>query len=271
MSHRNAVRIRLLDILALVIVLLYAWIAWSAHNGDSLLAAPLDPVWARVQRSGTLRVATDVGFRPFADEQQGRLVGYDIDLANAVAEKLGVTARFVPTGFDALYDALTSRKADMIASALPYAPEQGYRAHFSSFYFNAGQVLVVREDAPIAGQRDLPGRRVGVALGSDADAYMRRLAATDDRIIPVSSYETPQAALADLRRGTLDAVVTDNVTALIAVQSQPGLRSATALTFEPYALALPREAFQLRAEVNAALEELQQEGFFTELNARWFR
>lgn len=260
----------MIDMLALVILLLYGIIAWNAQFGGQFTITPLDPTWTAIQWRGTLRVATDVGFRPFADEQNGELVGYDIDLARAVAAKLGLDVTFVPTGFDALYDSLTSRKADMIASALPYAPEQGYRARFSSFYFDAGLVLLVRTDSPVAGQADLTGQRVGVALGSDADAYARRLAATADIQLD-SSYEDVAAALAALRAGHLDAVITDNVSALIAVQSAPGLRIASALTFSPYVLAVPPEAFQLQAEVNRALEELREEDFFTELNARWFR
>lgn len=262
---------RWLDRLALLIVLLYALLAWNAESGARFMIAPLDLTWTEIQWRGTLRVATDIGFRPFADEQDGQVVGYDIDLARAVATELGVTVEFVPTGFDALYDALTSRRADMIASALPYAPELGYRARFSTFYLNAGQVLVTRQDAAITGQDDLAGQRVGVALGSDGDAYARRLAAADERILLDSSYEEAASALVDLRRGALAAVITDNVTALIAVQNAPGLQIATALTFEPYVLAVPPEAFQLQAEVNRALEALQARGFFEELNVRWFR
>lgn len=262
---------RWLDRLALLIVLLYALLAWNAESGARFKIAPLDLTWTEIQWRGTLRVATDIGFRPFADEQDGQVVGYDIDLARAVATELGVTVEFVPTGFDALYDALTSRRADMIASALPYAPELGYRARFSTFYLNAGQVLVTRQDASIIGQDDLSGQRVGVALGSDGDAYARRLAAANERMLLDSSYGEVSSALADLRRGILDAVITDNVTALIAVQSAPGVQIATALTFEPYVLAVPSEAFQLQAEVNRALETLQARGFFEELNARWFR
>ncbi len=271
LSHLCSRWTRWLDRLALLIVLLYALLAWNAESGARCLLAPLDLTWTEIQWRGTLRVATDIGFRPFADEQDGQVVGYDIDLARAVATELGVTVEFVPTGFDALYDALTSRRADMIASALPYVPELGYRARFSTFYLNAGQVLVTRHDAFITGQDDLAGRRVGVALGSDGDAYARRLAAADERILLDSSYEEVASALVDLRRGVLDAVITDNVTALSAVQSAPGLQIATALTFEPYVLAVPSEAFQLHAEVNRALEALQARGFFEELNARWFQ
>ncbi len=257
-----------LDLLAAAILLLYALLAWSAEGGQG--GAALDPVLADARARGTLRVAVDVGFRPFADQVDGRLVGYDIALAEAVAAKLGLRAEFVPTGFDALYDSLTSGRADLIASALPYAPDQGFRARFSRLYFDAGQVLVVPEASSIAGPADLRGRSVGVALGSDADALARRMAA-DGGLELRSGYDEPAQALADLRAGRLDAVITDSVAALTAAQASPGLRIAAALTAEPIALAMPRAAFQLEAEVNRALDELRAEGFFDDLSRAWLR
>lgn len=259
---------RMLDVAAVALLLLYAWLAWASSGGGG--GAALDPVWAAARARGTLRVAVDVGFLPFADQVADELVGYDIDLARAVAARLGLRVEFVPTGFDALYDSLTSGRADMIAAALPYAPEQGFRARFSSFYFDVGQVLVVPTDSTISGPAELSGAHVGVALGSEADALARRMA-LDGGFTLKSSYDEPAAALAALRAGRLDAVLTDNVAALSAVQRAPDLRIAAALTSEPLALALPRAAFQLEAEVNRALAELQAEGFFAELNARWMR
>lgn len=259
----------LADLLALAILSAYALLAWGAESGAG--AAALDPVWAAAQTRGTLRVAVDVGFRPFAGQDAGgNLEGYDIDLARAVAARLGLQVEFVPTGYDALYDTLTSGRADLIASALPYAPEQGFRARFSSVYFDAGQRLVVRDESAIAGAADLAGSTVGAALGSDADALARRMAAGNTFTLR-SSYDEPAPALADLRAGNLDAVIVDAVTALAAVQATPGLRIAEPLTYEPLVLGMPRPAFQLEAEVNRALDGLRREGFFDALDERWMR
>ncbi|MEI6181631.1 MAG: ABC transporter substrate-binding protein [Chloroflexales bacterium] len=257
------------DGLAVSVLLLYGLLAWSSASGQG--GATLDPVLAAARERGTLRVAVDVGFRPFADTVDGELVGYDIDLARAVAARMGLHAEFVPTGFDALYDALTSGRADLIASALPYAPEQGFRARFSSVYFDGGQVLVVPADVPINGPADLAHRRVGVALGSDGDALARRMRRDGATFTLLSTYDEPTQALADLRAGRLDAVITDNLAALTALQAAPGLRIAAALTSEPLVLALPRPAFQLEAAVNQALAELRAEGFFGTLNRTWLR
>lgn len=261
----------LADLAALLIILIYSLLAWGAEGGAAGAGPALDPVLADARARGTLRVAVDIGFRPFTDQDAaGELVGYDIDLARAVAARLGLTAEFVPTGYDALYDTLTSGRADLIASALPYAPEQGFRARFSSVYFDAGQMLIVPEASPVAAAGDLSGRTVGVALGSDADALARRMAAGGAFALR-SAYDEPGQALADLRAGRLDAVIADGVTAISATQAEPGLRIAEALTYEPLVLGMPRQAFQLEAEINGALDELRREGLFEELSARWLR
>ncbi len=263
--------LRRLDLLAAGLLIAYAFLAISTQLGAHVGGQGLDPVWAAAKKRGTLRVAIDFGFYPFSGIEQDQPVGYDVDLARAVAQKLGLRAEFVYSGLDSIYADLASRKADLAASALPYAPEQGWRASFSTFYFNAGQVLVVREGSPIGGLEQLGGRTIGAPLGSDADSYARKLALGDPTLTLRSDYDTPGEVLADLRRGTLDAAIVDNASALIDLGHQPGLQAVgPALTLEPYILAVPSEAYQLHAEVNRALDELRREGFFDQIGKKWF-
>lgn len=263
-------RVSLREWIALAILAAYALLALTTQSGASVAGQGLDPVWAEAKQRGVLRVAVDLGFYPFTWVENEQPAGYDIELAQAVAAKLGLRAEFVPTGLDAIYDDLAARRADLAASALPYAPELGWRARFSSFYFNAGQVLIVPETSPISAADQLGGLRVGVPLGSDADTQARRMLAADPSIRLVSAYETPTDTLAALRRGELDAAIVDNTAALIDMNTAPGLKIATALTLELYVLAMAPQAFQLHAEVNRALDELRREGFFDALGRKWF-
>lgn len=258
------------DFLAGLALAAYAVLALIAQSGASVAGQGLDPVWAAARQRGVLRVAVDFGFFPFSGIAGGQPVGYDIDLARAVAEKLELQVEFVPSGLDAIYTDLADGKADLAASALPYAPEQGWRARFSTFYFNAGQVLVAPEHSPISGLDQLSGRTIGAPLGSDADTFARGLAAGDASISLRSDYETPSEALADLRRGRLDAAIVDNAAALSDLGRNPGLRIVAALTLEPYVLTMPSDAFQLQDEVNQALDELRREGFFERIGKKWF-
>jgi ABC-type amino acid transport substrate-binding protein len=130
---------------------------------------------------------------------------------------------FVPVGLDSIYDDLAARRADVAISALPYAPELGWRARFSQFYFDAGQMLVVRSDTPIATEADLAGRVVGVALGSDADTWARRRLMEGASFAPARRLRYRRdEALAALRRGDVDAVAVDHAAALIALAHRAG-------------------------------------------------
>ncbi|MCS6940294.1 MAG: ABC transporter substrate-binding protein [Roseiflexaceae bacterium] len=262
---------RWLDMMALVIIVGYTALAVSAQTGVNVAGQGLDPVWAGVQQRRTLRVAVDLGFYPFTWMEDGQPVGYDIDLARAIASRLGVQVEFVPSGLDSIYDDLAARRADVAISALPYAPELGWRARFSQFYFDAGQMLVVRSDSSIASEADLAGRVVGVALGSDADTLARRRLMEGTTFTLRPDYDAPDEALAALQRGEVDAVIVDHPAALIAIAHAPELRVAQALTFEPYVIAVAPEAYRLHEAVNQALDALRAEGFFEEAQRRWFR
>lgn len=253
------------DIVAVVVVLGYAWTVRYTTRGAA------DPVWTEIQRRGVLRVGTDPGFRPFAEQREGRLQGYDIDLVNELGRRLGLEVEFVPVGYDALYDALSTGRVDLLAAALPLAPEQGWRARFTTPYLNAGQLLIVGTGANIQDESQLGGRRVGVALGSEADTLARKLHRDLPSMTLQSTYETAEQALDALAGGELDAVITDTVSALTGVSEHPSLVIARPLTFEPYVLAVPIAAYQLHQATNRQLDEMQQDKVFEQLNARWFR
>lgn len=255
--------------IALLIILLYAFLAASSELGASLVGQGLDPVWAAARARGRVRIGVDYGQYPFTDIVEDRPRGYDIDLARAIADRLGLDTEFVGSSMDSIYDDLASGKIDIAASALPYAPEQGWRARFSTFYFNAGQVLLVREDSTVTSISDLQEKRVGVTLGSDADSYARNLISQASLFELHNSYDDLDSALSDLHNARLDAVITDNTSALMHMQGY-ALRIAAALTLEPYVLATPLAAFQLQEKLNRALADLEHEGFFERNGAKWF-
>ncbi|MBC8163043.1 MAG: amino acid ABC transporter substrate-binding protein [Roseiflexaceae bacterium] len=266
--------------LATLVLCVYALLALSAQFGTNVAGQGLDPVWAAAQQRGTLRVAVDFGYAPFTGTRQavrqGQLreepYGYDIELAQAIGLQLGLDVEFVPTTLESAYETLATDQADAVISALPYAPEQGWRATFSSFYFNAGQVLVVPERSPIGSVDGLRGQRVGVALGSDADTFLRGLAAKDPGLELHANYDTAAQAFADLRAGRLEAVVADNAAALAAIHQAPGLRFVPpALTLEPYAVAVSNRAYLLRDQIDAALETLRDQDWFEQAGRRWFK
>jgi polar amino acid transport system substrate-binding protein len=221
-------------------------------------------------RVGVLRVGTDPGFRPFAEQRGDDWTGYDVELAEEIGRRLGLRVTWQAVGYDALYDTLAAGQVDLLASALPLAPEQGWRARFSSAYLDAGQVLVARDDGEITGTQALDGHTVGAALGSEGDTLLRNLRRSQPAIDARSQYETTDDLLRALERGSLDAAIADAPSALSLTETNREFVIVQSLTFEPYVLAVPAGAYRLQGEINRVLDDLRAERFFERLNARWF-
>jgi ABC-type amino acid transport substrate-binding protein len=255
----------LLDGCALLLCIVFGYATVYANRGAA------DPVWTAVQERGVLRVGTDPGFKPFAELRDGVFVGYDIELATEIARRLGVRVEFKQVVYDALYDVLQAGEVDMLAAALPIAPQQGWRARFSDAYLNAGQLLVTRTGSAIEDSDDLAGKRIGAGAGTEGDTWLRDRARTMPSLVVRSEYETSADALAALARGELDGVVADAVAALTAQAQYPHLEVAQALTFDPYVVAVPVDAYQLTSEINRALADMRADGYFDRANRRWFR
>jgi ABC-type amino acid transport substrate-binding protein len=253
----------LLDILALAVVIGYGWSIQHTRAGAA------DPYWTEITRRGVLRVGTDPGFRPFAEERDGHWTGYDVELAEEIARRLGFRVTWQAVSYDALYDTLAAGQVDLLASALPLAPEQGWRARFSSAYLDAGQVLVTRRNSTITGVGSLEGHKVGAALGSEGDTLLRNLRRDHPDIAAHSEYETPAELLRALEQGALDAALTDSISALSLTESNREFVIRQGLTFEPYVLAMPAGAYRLQAEIDRVLDALRRDGFIERLNTRW--
>jgi len=258
-------RIRsLIDLLAIAILLTYGWSVRQTRAGAA------DPTWTEVVERGIVVVGSDPGFRPFAIEREGAWSGYDVELMEEIARRLGLRVRWQAVSYDALYDSLGSGQVEMLASALPLAPEQGWRARFSQAYLDGGLVLVTRRGSGIRAESDLVGQTVGAALGSDGDTRLRALQQGNPTIRARSGFDTPSEALAALERGALEAVIVDSISALSLTESNRDFVVARGLSYEPYVLAMPFGAYQLQAEVDRVLGELRAEGYFERLNTRWF-
>jgi polar amino acid transport system substrate-binding protein len=231
-----------------------------------------DGTLERVQATGELRVGVDASFPPFESlDGEGKVVGFDADLARAVANRLGAEPVFVNVGFDGLYDALLAGRVDAVISGLPYDPRRTQDVIFSEPYFNAGQVLVVRaDDESYAGREWLAGQTVAVEWGSLADMEARRLTESA-RGMQRLPQPTAQDALNALSAGRADAAIADAVSVhqFIGERGRE-LRIVETLTDEPYVIAVRLKSLQLAEAIDAALRELSQRGLLDELEARWF-
>lgn len=231
-----------------------------------------DPL-KRIASTGVLRVALDPSFPPFEFvDGAGQVAGLDADLARAVAARLGVEVHFVTTGYDALYDALTVGRADVIISALYPDPSRMQTFAFSPSYFNAGEVLVVRDDSAIHGVPDLAGKQVALVFATEAHMVALRWEKTLTTPPILLTGDSPETIISVLAAGIVDAVILDNVTAQTSLRHTPGLRAlAPPVTDEPYTVAARREDAKLVEAIGAIIGEMQANGELDALIRRWMQ
>jgi ABC-type amino acid transport substrate-binding protein len=251
------------------------WVLFIVHCSVFIVltaCARPDDAWERVLETGALRVGMDASFPPFefivAD---GTLSGFDVELAQELGRRLGVEAQFVTNlPYDGLYDALAVGRVDVLISALVINPERMADFAYSASYFDAGQVLVVREgETGVAGVADLSGRALAVEFGSQGDMEARKWARRLPGLV-VAPYETAAEALAAVAAGEADGALVDHVSALAEIGTGSGLVVVgDPVVAQPYAVGVRQESVYLLRAINDALAEMEADGTMEALVAEW--
>jgi ABC-type amino acid transport substrate-binding protein len=261
--------------------LLLAAIALLALLAASLLrpGGPLarDAVWARVQERGVWRVAMDPSFPPFESlDAAGQPTGLDVDLVNEIARRMGVRAQITTVGFDELVDAVAAQRVDGAVSALPEMPWRTREVAFTRSYIDAGLVLAVLAapaGSSIMGAGDLAGKRVAAEWGSQGDALARELASSGgERAFELALQETADAALQAVVEGRADAAIVDAITLALFDGGDAPLRAVgPSLQPDPYVVYVPVSSPRLLENINAALQQMEEDGTLEAIRSRWMR
>ena len=210
---------------------------------------------------GTLVMATNAEFPPYEYREGDEIVGIDVDMARAVAEKLGMTLEVEDMAFDSILVAVQSGKADMGVAGMTVTEDRLNNCNFSDTYAEAAQVIIVKEDSEIATPDDLVGKTVGVQLGTTGDIY-----AEDIEDGTVERYNKGFEAVQALTQGKIDAVVIDDLPAQEFVKQSEGLKILDgAYSEEEYALCFEKENQELCDQFNDVIQELKDDGTFEQI------
>lgn len=215
-----------------------------------------------------LIVGTEPTFPPFEFTEDNKDVGFDIDLMQAISDKIGYKMEVKNLGFDALIPALKSGQIDIIAAGMDATEERKKQVDFTDVYFNGGYTLVVRKDnTDITGYESLAGKTVGAQVGSRAAFYAKEHGAT------VKEFDTNSQGWMELEAGTCDAVSIDSAVAMYYLKQ--GGDQKLKLVGEPIkdrnvAMAISKDKPELRDKVNNALKELKEDGTYANLYKKWF-
>ena len=227
----------------------------SVSNGD--------PAFTTVT-PGKLTMSTNASFPPYemvADD--GSFEGIDVEVAGAIAEKLGLELQVDDMGFDAALQAAQTGKSDMVMAGVTITEERQAVMDFSNSYANGVQVVIVKEDSPIQTVDDLANANmIGCQMGTTGYIYCSDTVENggfgEDHVTP---YDDGAAAVQALMNGQVDAVVIDNMPAQSYVAANPGLKILDGeFTNEDYAIGVAKGNTALLDAINGALKELIDDG-----------
>ena len=204
-----------------------------------------------------LVMATNANFPPYEYHDGDDITGIDVEIAQAIADKLGVELKVEDMDFGAIIDAVASGKADMGLAGMTVRPDRLENVNFSDTYTTAEQVIIVKDGSDIAEADDLADKSVGVQENTTGDMYVSE----DYPDADVQRYKNGADAVQALAQGKVDAVVIDNEPAKVFVAENEGLVILeSAYAVEEYAIAIAKDNDELLEKVNKALGELKEDG-----------
>jgi polar amino acid transport system substrate-binding protein len=217
---------------------------------------------------GTLTVGSDIPYPPFELGKAPNYTGFDIELVEAMAEKIGRKAEFQDTSFDTIFRDLAQGKFEMVASATTITDEREKSVDFTDpYYLPSEQAILVTEGSDIASVADLDGKTVGVQQGTTGEEYAEEETDAEE----VRTYPQGPDTIPALKAGTVDAVVIDRPVAEEAVEKESGIEiSASAPTEEEYGYVVQQGEEELLSELNEALQEVKDDGTYTRIFRKWF-
>ncbi|MFC7397652.1 cystine ABC transporter substrate-binding protein [Chelatococcus sp. GCM10030263] len=256
-------RLRRLALLGGLALTLGAATAGPAGAAEDLL----DTIKSR----GTLLVGLEGTYRPFGyQDESGKLVGFEVDFANALAKELGVKADFQPTKWDGILAALESGRIDVVINQVTITDERKKKYDFSAPYTVSGIQIIVRkgDETKISKPDDLAGKAVGVGLGTNYEQWLKENQPKAD----IRTYDDDATKIQDLYNGRIDAVLNDRLVAADLVKESNGRIVGTGEPFAKQEAGIPMRKGnpKLLAAVNGAIDKLRQDGTLPKLSQQWF-
>jgi polar amino acid transport system substrate-binding protein len=235
------------------------------------VALTCTPAPAQAQ-SRTLVVGSSATYPPFAYETPARqIVGFDVDVIQAVARKAGLTLRIVNTPFTGVFASLVNGDLDLVISGVTITDRRRQSYDFTLPYFEARQLIAVPAASTVRGLQDLAGKKVGVVTGSTADEVASR---TFGKTSPnIRRFDTTPLIIAELVAGGLDAAIGDNGVIAYRVAEHQGLKTVSDPGFpkEYFGIVVKQGNTALRNRLDGGLAAIIADGSYARIYRAWFK
>lgn len=217
---------------------------------------------------GVLTMGTNATFPPYEFYDGDVIVGIDAEIAQLLAEKLGLTLEIQDMDFTAIVTSVQAGKIDIGLAGMTVTEERLENVNFTDSYATGVQVIIVKEGSEIASVDDLEGKLIGVQEGTTGHSYC----SDDYGEENVVAYANGATAVQNLVSGSVDCVVIDQQPAISFVEANEGLKILdTEYVIEDYAAAISKDNEGLMNALNAALKELIADGSIQEILDKYIK
>lgn len=259
---------RLIALLSALMILAAMVVVAGCGSSDDNSSSGSGDFQSELITEGTLTVGSDIPYAPFEMGKAPDYTGFDIELVNDIADRLGLEVKIQDTAFDTIFTDVAQGKFDMVASASTITPEREQQVSFSDPYYESEQALLVPPGSDITSVDDLAGKTVAAQDGTTGEAY-----ANDETDAgQVRGFPTGAAAIAAVVNGQAEAGIVDAPVAEDAAsKGQAGFEIATNIpTAEYYGFAFAKDNTALLEAVNGALADLIKDGTYEKVFKKYF-
>lgn len=237
-----------------------------------LLAAMLATAAFSVTAADKINFGSSATYPPFESlDASNQIVGFDIDLANALCKQMQADCTFTNHAFDSLIPSLKFRKYDAVISGMDITPERSKQVAFSDPYY-ANSAVVIAKKGAFTSLADLKGKRIGMENGTTHQKYLQ----DKHPEIKTVSYDSYQNAIIDLKNGRIDGVFGDTAVVNEWLKTNPQLGTVGEHVTDPQyfgtglGIAVRPENQALLKKLNAALAAIKADGTYQKISDKWF-
>lgn len=221
----------------------------------------------RVEEAGTLTVVGSGGYPPFNYMEDGKVVGFDVDTGKEIAKRLGVKLNYVTSDWDGLTEGLRNKRYDGILGSMAITDERLKVVDFTSPYYYSGAQLFVNKDSKITDVKQMEGKKIAVATGTNFVQDAEKLGAE------ASFYQDDNATLMELINGRVNGVITDRLVGLSAMKDIADgdkiMPVGALLRLENMGIAINKDDKELLKRINEILKEMHDDGTLTKISEKW--
>jgi polar amino acid transport system substrate-binding protein len=223
---------------------------------------------AKVKEKGEIRMAMSGQYPPFNFvDENNKLTGFDVEIGGEVAKRIGVEGKPLSTAWDGIIAGLLANKYELICGSMAITDERLKSIDFTDPYYRSGAQLFVKGGSPVTSVKDLDGKKIGVTLGTTYEKWVRENMAGAD----VRTYKGVPDMILEITTGRIDGFITDKIVGALAIKEKgvPIALAGDLLYEEKMGIALRQGNPELKAAMNAALEDMKKDGTYKTISMKW--